>query len=72
LKKPDIDELSRRCGKEPKTIQHITATCELLTSAEYVKRHDGVAKVIHRELAESTELIANKSPYYRYTPAKVL
>jgi hypothetical protein len=53
-------------------IQHITAACEQLAPTECVKRHDGVAKVIHQELAEAAELIADKSPYYKYTPANVL
>jgi hypothetical protein len=30
LKQPNIDEVCRRCGKEPETIQHITAACEQL------------------------------------------
>jgi len=47
LKQPDTDELCRRCGKESETIQHITAACEQLAPTEYVKRHDGLAKVIH-------------------------
>jgi hypothetical protein len=47
LKQPNIDELYRRCGKEPETIQDITAACEQLASTEYVKRHNSVAKVIH-------------------------
>jgi ribosomal protein L37E len=47
LKRPDTDELCRRCGKESETIQHITAACEQLASTEYAKRHDGVTKVIH-------------------------
>jgi hypothetical protein len=72
LKQPNIEELCRRCGKEPETIQHITAACEQLAPTEYVKRHEGVAKVIYQELAEAAELIANKSPYYKHTPAKVL
>jgi hypothetical protein len=37
LKQPNIDELRRRCGKEPETIQHITAACEQLEPTEYVK-----------------------------------
>jgi hypothetical protein len=53
-------------------IQHITAACEQLAPTEYVKRHDGVAKINHQELAEAAELIASKSPYYKYTPANVL
>ena len=35
-------------------------------------RHDGLAKVIHQKLAEEAELIDDKSPYYKYTPANVL
>jgi hypothetical protein len=31
-----------------------------------------VAKVIHQKLAEAAELIADKSPYYKYTPSSVL
>ena len=73
LKQPDIDELCSRCGKESETIQHITAACEQLAPTEYVKRHDGLAIVIHQKLAEEAELIdEKKSPYYKYTPANVL
>jgi hypothetical protein len=73
LKQPNIDEPCRRFGKEPETIQHVTAACEQLASTEYV-RHDSVAKVIHQKVAEAAELFANKSPYckYTYTPANVL
>jgi len=31
-----------------------------------------VARIIHQKLAEAAELIDDKSPYYRYTPASVL
>jgi hypothetical protein len=72
LKQPNTDELHRKCGKESETIQHITAACEQLASTEYVKRHDGVANVIHQKLAEAAELIADKSPHYKHTPASVL
>jgi len=72
LKQPNTDELCRRCGKESETIQHITAACEQLASTEYVKRHDGVAKVIHQKLAEAAEMIVDKSPHYGYRPANVL
>ena len=43
-----------------------------LAPAENVKRHDGLAKIIHQKLAEAAELVDNKSPYYKYTPASVL
>jgi ribosomal protein L37E len=72
LKQPNTDELCRRCGKEPEKIQHITAACEQLAFTEYAKRHDGVTKVIHQKSAEAAELIEDKSPYYRHTPAIVL
>jgi ribosomal protein L37E len=71
LKQPNTDELCRRCGKESETIQHITAACEQLAPTESVKRHDGVAKVIHQKLTEAAELMEDKSPYYKYTPANV-
>jgi hypothetical protein len=72
LKQSNTDELRRRCGEELETIQHITAAREQLVSTEYVKRHDGVAKVIQQKLAQATEMIADKSPYYKYTSANVL
>jgi ribosomal protein L37E len=72
LKQPDTDELCRRCGKESVTIQHLTAACEQLAPTEYVKRHDGLAKIIHQKLAVAAELIDDKSLYYKYTPANVL
>jgi hypothetical protein len=61
-----------RCGKEPETIQHIIAACEQLAPTKYIKRHDGVAKVLHQILAEAAELIEDKCPYYKYKPANVL
>jgi len=65
LKQPDIEELCRRCGKESETIQHVTAACEQLAPIDYVKRHDGLAKIIHQKLAEAAELIDDKSQYYK-------
>jgi len=62
LRQLDSDELCRRCGSESETIQHITAGCEQLAPTEYVKRHDGLAKVIHQKLAEAAELIDDKCP----------
>jgi len=61
LKQPDTDELCRICGKESDTFQHITAASKQLAATECVKK-----------LAEAAELIDDKSPYYKYTPANVL
>jgi len=68
LKQPDTEELCRRCGKESETIQHITAACEQIAPTKYVKRHDGLTKIIHQKLAEAAELIDNKSPYQSTHP----
>ena len=58
----------KRIGDNPT----LTAACEDLAPTECVKRHDGLAKIIHQKLAEAAELIADKSPYCKYTPANVL
>jgi CDP-diacylglycerol pyrophosphatase len=50
----------------------IIIICEQLAPTKYVKRHDGLAKIIHQKLAEAAKLIDDKSPYYKYTPANVL
>ena len=51
--------------------KHINAACEQLAPTEYAKRHDEVAKVIHQKLAEAAEMIEDRGPCYRYTPANV-
>ena len=66
LKQPNIDELCRRHGEESETIQHITTACEQLAPTECVKRHDGLAEVIHQLNWQE------KRPYYKYTPASDL
>jgi hypothetical protein len=72
LKQPNIDELCRRCGKESESIQHITVVCEQLAPTEFLKRHDGRAKIMNQKVAEVAELTEEKIPYYKYTPASVL
>jgi len=58
--------------KESESIQHITAACEQLAPTEYVKRHDGLAKIIHQKVAETAALIEDKGPHYKYTLVSVL
>jgi hypothetical protein len=72
LKQTPAVKLCRICGKESETIQQITAVCEQLAHTEYVKRHDGLAKIIHQKLEEAAEMTEDKSSYYKYTPANVL
>ena len=40
----------------------ITVDCEQLAPTDYVKRRDGLAKIIHQKLSETAELIDDKSP----------
>jgi hypothetical protein len=63
-----VQKIWKRIGE----LQHITAACEQLAPTACVKKHGGVAKVIHQKLAETADLIENKSPYYKYTPANIL
>ena len=72
MKQTDTYELCRICGELSGTIQHIIAACEQLESAEYLKRHDGLIKIIHQKLAEAAEIIDDIRPYYKYTPANIL
>ena len=58
--------------KNRRQSNNITAACEQLAATEYVKRHDGLAKIIHQKLAEAAEMIDDKSPYYKYTQANVM
>ena len=44
----------------------------IIIPTDYVKRHDRLVKVIHQKLAEAAELIDDKSPNYKHTPANVL
>ena len=51
----DVEKIRRRS-------QHISVACEKLAPTEYLKRHDGLAKIIHQKLAEVAELIEEKNP----------
>jgi hypothetical protein len=44
----------------------------LLSSTEYLHRHNEIAKIIHQQLAFNTKLITSRVPYYKYTPNPVL
>jgi ribosomal protein L37E len=66
LKQPNIDYLCRRCGKESETIQNITAACGQLAPTDYLKRRDGLAKIIRQKPAGAAELIKEKSRTTRW------
>jgi hypothetical protein len=58
----------KRIGDDP------THYCGMwqLAPTEYLKRHDGLAKIIHQKPAEAVEMIEEKIPHCKYTPASVL
>ena len=43
-----------------------------MANSAYLGRHNQVAKIIHLELAQKYNLIANPLPYYKYNPEAVL
>ena len=49
-----------------------TDTDKQLAPTDYVKRYDGLSKIIDQKLAEAVELIDDKIPYYKYTPTNLL
>ena len=40
----------RMCGGKDETVWHVTGECSKLAETEYKRRHDNVAKIIHRAL----------------------
>ena len=43
-------------GKKGESVQHITSGCEKLAPKEYKRRHDNVAKKVHRDICETNRL----------------
>ncbi|KAL0878572.1 hypothetical protein ABMA27_003656 [Loxostege sticticalis] len=64
-------DLCRHCNSAPETIQHITGACKTLVQSDYKHRHDQVASIIHQYLAHKHNIISQKAPYYKYSPAVV-
>lgn len=73
IKDPTItNDRCRKCNIHAETIDHITSGCPILVGTQYTKRHDIVAKIIHKEIANKLNLINNTAPYYQYTPETIL
>ena len=61
----------RLCGDRDETINRIISGCSKLAQKEYKTRHDGVGKVIHREMCKKFKFdYANK--WYMHNPVPVL
>jgi len=62
-----VEDVEKNRRRSNTLLQHASSS-----PTEYVKRYDGLAKVIHKKLAEAADLTVDKSPYHKYTPANVL
>ena len=61
------NEKSETCSvKNEHRVFHNSNNNNNNNNKEYVKRHDGLAKIIHQKLIEAAELIDDKSPHYKY------
>jgi hypothetical protein len=72
LKEDLQDDICRRCGKVPETIEHITASCTSLANMQYLHRHNNVAKMIHQQIAIDKKLLTLYTLCYKYTVTEVL
>jgi hypothetical protein len=66
------DDKCNKCESGRETTEHILSECRALAAKEYVNRHNNIAKILHHELAMKRGLIETKTPYYKYTPHRVL
>ncbi|KAF2890547.1 hypothetical protein ILUMI_15626 [Ignelater luminosus] len=60
LDKTLTDDKCRVCNQQQETIEHIMAGCSILASTDYIRRHDNVAKIVHKHLALHHNLIESK------------
>lgn len=67
------DDKCRKCHVHSETIQHITGACPNLSQTDYTHRHNQIVNIIHKNIASKFKLIVdNHTPYYKYTPNKIL
>ena len=68
----DVNDCCRMCHSSQETIDHVMAGCTVLANAAYTERHNGVAKILHQQLALQRGLLEEIVPNYRYLPVPVL
>ena len=59
--------MCRLCGKKGEGVQHITSGCEKLAQKEYNRRHDHVAKKVHRDICKKNRL-EHSEKWYEHAP----
>ena len=61
----------RMCGDKDETVWHVIGECSKLAGTEYKRRHDNVARIIHRELCIKYGF-STAEQWYEHNPEKVL
>jgi hypothetical protein len=68
----NIKDECRKCGEKGETIEHVISGCRTMANEEYIKRHNNVAKIIHKNLAYEYQPIKEKVLTFKYEPDVVL
>ena len=61
----------RMCGDKDETVWHVIGECSKLAGTEYKRRHDNVARIIHRALRIKYGF-STAERWYEHSPEKVL
>jgi hypothetical protein len=48
MKTTNIKDECRKCGEKWETIEHVISGCRTMANEEYIKRHNNIAKIIHK------------------------
>jgi hypothetical protein len=48
MKTTNIKDEYRKCGEKGEMIEHVISGCRKMANEEYIKRHNNVAKIIHK------------------------
>ena len=69
--KNGADPNCRLCTEQEETVDHIISACPTIANSEYLRRHDRVAKFIHRTRCKNFNL-PNTEKWYEHTPQPVI
>lgn len=62
----------RKCSQAQESIQHVTSSCTILASRDYLDRHNAMGKIYHQQLALKLGLIQNEEQQHLYQPKTLL
>ena len=69
--KSRLDDKCRICQKEPETIFHILAGCDILSKREYFTRHNSLCQYVHYEVMKYFALPCGAN-WYAHSPKEVM